>query len=152
MDMIWKDEYEIGLAESDVQHRYFLDLLRRLDEHAENDLHDREARVLLREIDRYAYYHFSSEELLMNIYRYPDLHQRKHKHFNLLQVLDKKICDFRQQGTKVGPLCKFLTRWFFRHINDDDREMARYIRRTREADETLDPRQMTASIARDLRL
>ncbi|TVR48966.1 MAG: hypothetical protein EA402_00300 [Planctomycetota bacterium] len=131
-DMLkWRDEYAVGLPEIDAQHRYFLSLLEELDTLSEAVVSDRVARQILREVDRYAYYHFNSEEVLMGIYRYPDVENQKRDHFNLLQVLDKKICDFRHQGTTVGPLVEFLGRWFFSHINEDDRELARFIIRAR---------------------
>ncbi|TVR42847.1 MAG: hypothetical protein EA402_10885 [Planctomycetota bacterium] len=123
----WQPRYEVGLEEIDAQHRYLFSLIGELHEFSEAAVIDRSARDLLREIDRYAFYHFNSEEVLMSVYRYPHLDAQKREHFNLLQVLDKRICDFRQQGTTVRPLAEFLREWFLKHLADQDREMAQFI-------------------------
>lgn len=131
MDFTWKAEYIVGLPEIDAQHEYLFRLLGELNAFAEAAVSDRSARDLLREIDRYAYYHFNSEEVLMEVYRYPGLEDQKREHFNLLQVLDKRICDYRQQGTTVRPLAEFLFQWFLKHVIAEDRSMADYINETR---------------------
>ena len=132
IDFTWKSEYEVGLEEIDAQHKYLLTLICELHSHADAPVTDRTARNLLREIDRYCYYHFSSEETIMEIYAYPDIDKQKAEHFNLLQVLDKRICDFRQEGRTVRPISEFLITWLLGHMRGDDKVMAKHINTVRE--------------------
>jgi len=133
IDCAWHLKYEVGLEEIDAQHQYLFGLIGELHSHADASVTDKTARDLLREIDRYCYYHFNSEEVLMEIYRYPALEQQKHEHFKLLQVLDKRICDFRQQGTTVRPISEFLHKWFLSHVLSEDCQMAKFIIEIRAA-------------------
>ncbi len=129
--LVWKTEYEVGLDEIDAQHRYLFDLIVELHSYADASVTDRTARNLLREIDRYCYYHFNSEEILMEIYAYGNIDGQKREHFNLLQVLDKRICDFRQEGKTVRPVSEFLLGWLLSHMQGDDTLMAKHIKAIR---------------------
>jgi hemerythrin len=123
----------VGLEEIDAQHRYLFDLIAELHTHADSAVTDRTARNLLREIDRYCYYHFNSEETLMEIYAYPDINKQKEERFTLLQVLDKRICDFRQEGKTVRPISEFLFGLLLAHMQGDDLVMAKHIHTIRKA-------------------
>lgn len=132
-DCDWKPEYEIGLEEIDCQHRYLIKLIKELSTYADASVVDRTVRNLLREIDRYWYFHFNSTEVLMEIYAYPNIDKQKKAHFKLLQVLDKRICDFRQEGKTVRPVAEFLLDKLLEHIDGDYKLFARHILEVRNA-------------------
>jgi hemerythrin len=130
----WDDAYAIGVPEIDAQHRCFLDLIQRIADLGDVPFGDTNAENLLREMDRYAYFHFTSEEALMDIYDYEGLDEQKRIHFHLLQVLDKRISDFRSQDARLPQLADFLARWFISHLKEDDKSLGEHIQSERGAD------------------
>ena len=86
----WKVEYDTGVTEIDLQHRFFLALIKRLNTELAicTDLRYRER--LLDELAKYAVFHFTSEENLMIKFGYPDFDRHHRLHLDLIDELDRK--------------------------------------------------------------
>lgn len=122
MNFEWKNEYCLGLDELDVQHKRFLNLIQMLYLADESSRHD-----LLKEISRYASYHFASEEEMMNQYGYKevDTHAMEHKFLKVKVV--EALFDSQKEVFKFEEFIMFLVKWFIDHTTVTDKNMSYYI-------------------------
>jgi hemerythrin len=120
----WQAAYDTAIEEIDLQHRYFLALINRLN----GELQDcRDAGYRLRlfdEIARYAAFHFVSEENLMIKFGYPALERHQELHRGLLDQLS-----WRMRAASHETLLEFLLEWFIHHTVEEDRQIGEHVRR-----------------------
>jgi hemerythrin len=115
-------KFEIGIAEIDGQHRRLFELLVEMRSWSRSELEHLAVRDILNELADYATTHFSVEESLMRMLRYPhtEAHIADHKRFiNRLNI-------FRYQLLKEGDvgdvdLIDFIQSWLVEHIDRADR-------------------------------
>ncbi len=118
----WNSDYETGVEEIDLQHRYFLRLINRLatDLTANDDetYHHR----LIDELYKYAAFHFLSEENIMFKCGYPALEEHRQHHFALLDKLSSR------GNRPPAELLGFLSEWFVKHTAQEDHLIGEFIR------------------------
>jgi len=116
----WKNEFSVGVAEMDSQHKKLLAMIERLVQE-QNQLTDpRTIADLLTEMTDYAAEHFRAEEYLMAEYGY------EHKARQVLQhqAFIDKTHEF--MNASVGPnilsnaLLEYLNSWLISHILHED--------------------------------
>jgi len=121
--MEWGHDFETGLAEIDVQHRYFFQLIQRANEvRIGADVQDRAA--LLNELLGYANCHFGYETALMRAYGYPGRVQHVTEHEQILSQLKSFLSEENANFHKVTML---LFNWFSAHSTLEDRALAKYV-------------------------
>jgi hemerythrin len=126
MNLNWSDSYNSGIPEVDVQHQRFLALVQKL--HNEED--ESKQATLLKELYRYAVFHFSSEEELMRVYSYPDTEKQKERHKDLLMEFSSFVNTVTSSPNKEKFLY-FLVKWFVDHTTGEDKDMGRFINSVR---------------------
>ncbi len=131
VDFEWHDEYSIGVDEIDVQHKRFLNLIRRTYELAGQTIENSEVFNLLDELMRYAQFHFGSEELLMQAYLYPKYTEQKNEHARIVKELAEGMEQIGSNKGKLENLLFFLINWFFDHDNHFDQELGDYVNKHR---------------------
>ena len=124
----WKTDYETGVREIDLQHRFFMDLINRMHEEllGSNDPDYRAA--LFEELANYARFHFVSEENLMFKFGYPNLahHQTMHRH-----LIDE--LSWRSQEKSYDAIFEFLVRWFIAHTVEEDCRIGEFLAASHQA-------------------
>jgi hemerythrin len=124
----WRDDYSVGIAVLDAQHKNLVELL--------NSLYDA-SRVgkgrdvlwkTLRELISYTRVHFATEEDFMKLHTYADLPDHKAEH----DALTKKVIDFQHdfEAGKVAitaDVLSFLRDWLTGHILETDRKYTPYL-------------------------
>ena len=114
------EEFELGIAEIDVQHRQLHDLLERL--RSSTDKHyGYAASNILGELIIQTRIHFAVEESLMRLLSFPetDAHVMEHRHLSLqLEKFRQRAQDFDVSDR----LSDFIQTWLIDHINNFDRE------------------------------
>jgi len=125
--MEWSQDFESGLADIDVQHRYIFALIQRV-----NQLDDKVERTELRqvaeELGRLALCHFGCEERLMEAYGYPESSRHIAEHRKLETVVNT----FRHDDNyHAHNLALFLCNWLVSHTMLEDRQLAMHIVRLR---------------------
>jgi hemerythrin len=115
------DNYAIGIAEIDAQHRQLLSILALLEQNSGEGYSFAAARDALSQLTSYAAVHFAIEESLMRMHRYPDLanHIREH------QRLRTQLAEFQQRlldADIATQLHKFIESWLVNHIDVTDRK------------------------------
>ncbi len=121
--MQWSQDFESGLADIDVQHRYIFALVQRV-----NQLDDAVERVELREVAdelaRLAICHFGCEERIMASYAYPEAPRHMAEHEKLLAV----VREFqRSEDYHARQLAMFLCNWLVSHTMLEDRQLATHV-------------------------
>lgn len=110
--MVWKDDYSVGNAVLDSQHRELMELVNRLDG-------DEPLSLLLEELARYAAIHFRTEEKLLQAVGYPDLDQQKFQHKAFRAWLDRTLADWDSGGERLvasRDLKAYLRVWIANHL------------------------------------
>jgi hemerythrin len=126
--MPWHPSFATELSELDAQHQYFICLIDQFEIARQTD-DDGLFTLLLEELQRYARYHFASEELLMSAYGYPsDAHRAEHE--SLLTRMEEMMS---QETVNRAKLQLYLYKWLTNHIQLDDRELARHVIEKRRA-------------------
>lgn len=126
----WKDEYECGLLEVDIQHKKLLRIAKKLYDIAQKPVaeYKRGISLVVKELGDYTKYHFETEETLMKQYFYPqfDDHSMSHSDF-ILETLsqldnlsDANPCDGLQ-------LYGYLCNWVVNHIAKEDKDFGHYV-------------------------
>jgi hemerythrin len=131
VDFEWYDEYSIGVDEVDVQHKRFLNLIKKTYELAGQTIEDSEVFNLLDELMRYAQFHFGSEELLMQAYLYPKYAEQKNEHVRIMKELAEGMEQVGSSKGKLNNLLFVLINWFFDHDSHLDKEFGDYVRKHR---------------------
>jgi hemerythrin len=118
----WADGYAIGIAEIDAQHRQLFDCLDRLERCLGTNYIYAQALDALTSLIDYTKTHFSVEESVLRMLRYPDLavHIEEHQTFN------RKLGSFRlrlQRNEDIsGELAHFIRTWLVKHIQKSDQQ------------------------------
>lgn len=123
----WKEEFCIGIAPIDAQHRAIFEKMLSL----ENGIEKRDPwhvqQFFIADLTTTLKFHLAVEESLLEIVGYPKLevHRREHDH------LGKAIIELEQKvrhSNHVNSLLDFFQDWFVRHVLGNDREYAAYLK------------------------
>lgn len=131
LSLDWDSKFEIGHDRIDSEHRIFLGLIRELSMQAEHDDNPARTDRLIREIYKYADFHFLSEENLMEDVGYPFLADHRRHHSVLLSELRDFMVDQRNGSRNTGEIVEFLFVWFAMHTSQEDRQITDYLKTTR---------------------
>ncbi|BCL62971.1 hemerythrin [Desulfomarina profundi] len=120
-EIIWKDEFSVGIARMDEQHKKIIAMINRLIREQKVVTEPETVAKLLTEMTDYTREHFRAEEYLMSEYGYnrKDHQVKRHKEFI------KKTMDFCS-ASNVGPnilsvaLLEYLSTWLVDHILTED--------------------------------
>jgi hemerythrin len=126
-EMLWKEDYCIGIEEIDKQHMDFIKLINRFNIIFSSGAHIFLQDRILLELSKYVAYHCVSEENLMIISKYPSMSIHQDEHKSLITTLQDK-CDRLKTGNANGSdIIKYLFDWFLQHTQVEDRKFAKYI-------------------------
>lgn len=124
------ERYILEFAEMDVQHDY----LYRLFDSIEQSTEVTESLVMkkiLKEIERYLNFHFTSEEHLMRIYEIPGFAEHQSDHENMASQFIRYLNDFDVGQLNPAAVKIFLTGWLMEHSESIDSQYVNYIKEIR---------------------
>jgi len=123
----WDESYSIGISKIDEQHKELLALLNQANLLAEISENSDELRELVLNMTRYAYYHFQTEEELMNAYDYPDKKLHKEMHTAFKQQADGYLSDIVNGNGDALVIIHFLSEWLSGHVRGSDKKLGRFL-------------------------
>lgn len=127
MTLQWDDRYSLGHERIDAEHHIFLDLIVEFDLlAAQGATNDKVVRTL-REICKYAEFHFLSEENLMIDRQYPEFAHHSQLHQHLITALDDHLYRLLNRSTTPSQVFEFLFEWFALHTSSEDKKLVSYI-------------------------
>lgn len=127
--MPWQDEFSVGIAQIDEQHRWLVDATNSL--HQEMNAHtlDR-ARVssILDGLMGYTVNHFIVEEEWFQRYNYPERVAHKAMHDHLTKVVMGILTDFERGEDVQEVVLALLKDWLTHHILEEDKAYVPFFR------------------------
>jgi len=128
MALKWDKKYEIGHERIDSEHKIFLDLI--IDfQHALDDKQPKEKLIrILNEVEKYAAFHFVSEENIMIDVAYPKYEHHAMLHRELLTRLKDHSNQFKLGLLEAPDVFEFLFQWFAIHTSNEDKKLVAYIK------------------------
>lgn len=127
----WSNNFITGIEEVDKQHKYLVELVNRLGSlMINNNLKYDHVDLILKELIKYAKYHFSEEEKVMTDYnvdtRHTSIHRKLHLNFvNDVITMTNNIDPNNKEDFKK--VFDYLIHWLTYHILGIDQELARQI-------------------------
>lgn len=119
----WESSFETGIDRIDFEHKIFLELLNSFKYGINTNMDEFEVIKIITEIEKYAEFHFISEENFMLRIKYPDYKEHQIEHFELLEQFN--LSKFQQCG--LEEFHKFLKHWFISHTVESDTRLKNFI-------------------------
>lgn len=123
MELYWVSEFEIGNELVDLQHRYFLDLLQRIEKTFKETIDNDYRRKLIIELHKYADFHFTSEENIAISCGIPGVNQHHQLHIELIEELNQYAENLENGLKTIDEFLEFITDWFLVHTQHEDRKL-----------------------------
>ena len=122
----WRDEFRIGIADVDHEHRELIELINVLHEASIRDGSTQAVGVFLGELHAQITAHFALEERIMLGRHYPHYRAHKDDHERLLDEI-REIMDRQEIGSGYDPaaLGAALAAWFGEHFRTHDARLHR---------------------------
>lgn len=133
----WSDDYLIGIADIDAQHRGFFKAVEQLFDgilNCQGQYAVEQAIAFLRD---YANRHFQSEEALMARHGFPQLEEHSQLHVDFLdnlELLDDDLKVFGPTRHLAERVFELAQTWLVEHITREDMRFAAYINHRRLSD------------------
>jgi hemerythrin len=131
IDIKWDQKFEIGHPRIDFEHQVFVNLIRTVSVESDKDSSIERIGRLLMEVQKYAEFHFISEENIMIDALFPEFEIHKKEHNELLAMLDYNVFLFTKEEITLETLAVFLFEWFTLHTVQVDRRIAAYLNERR---------------------
>jgi hemerythrin-like metal-binding protein len=127
-EIVWIDNYSVGVKQFDDQHKTILNELNKLYVAFESNSEAEDLLVVLKALIDYANVHFTTEEQVLEKYKYHDLDSQKIEHHLYQQKIESFLQRFEAEGHLVIlETIGFLADWWMGHIQGCDREYTRFL-------------------------
>ncbi len=124
--------YKLEFAEMDIQHDYLYRLFDSIEQSTEvTDTFSMD--LILKEIERYLNFHFTSEEHLMRIYEIAGFAEHQSDHEIMASQFIRYLNDFDAGQLNPAALKIFLTGWLMEHSELIDSQYVKQIKEIRSA-------------------
>lgn len=127
-EMVWKDEYSVGIDSLDNDHKKLISLLNQFTmayDYAMSEEYEREA---LNDLINYTKYHFEREEQLLEQHNYPDVVAHKAQHKKMIEQVNSFMDLYNEKGhDSLNEISSFLSNWLINHINGTDKEYTSHL-------------------------
>jgi len=122
----WRDEFSVGIAEVDHEHRKLIELINELQKDLQAGSDTKKIMQSLGEIYAQISSHFALEEKMMRNTRYPSYAEHKEDHETLLDDLRDIMDAVEDDGVLDDTLLTDdLDRWFSDHFRTHDAKLHR---------------------------
>ncbi|QEP42164.1 response regulator [Ectothiorhodospiraceae bacterium BW-2] len=122
----WDKNFEIGIESIDQQHQVLVSILNQLAAALIESTEAFEVDSILDELERYALYHFTTEEAIWQ-HHFNSGTELLQQHLQTHQNFTTTLIDLRRQRCpsleRMQQLVEFLTNWLAFHILDSDKRM-----------------------------
>lgn len=121
--------YSVGIASIDSEHKKLVDLLNQLWAEMMDRRGPQQLAATIDALIDYTAYHFSSEEKLMRVHRYPDYTAHCAEHNRLTSQVLAMRDDYRSGRSRdPNAMVTFLRQWILNHIMHTDKQYTSHLR------------------------
>lgn len=131
MGVEWRDSLAIGVTEIDNQHRELISRFDLLLKACENGQGLEELKKLMLFLNEYVSKHFSDEEGIQRLRRYPDYESHRKEHQSFVEKVKKLQQEMEQEGVAVHHVMEtnnMLLKWLIHHISTVDVALGKFIK------------------------
>ena len=125
----WSDKYNLNIKEIDDQHKRLTKIVNKFYESVQTNKSDKFLNKILDDILAESVLHFTREETIMILYKYPGYCADKREHDTLsnelTDVFSRKNENKEDKFTKIA---FFLKDWLIDHILKDDLKLGKYLK------------------------
>jgi len=124
----WREEYSVGVASVDLEHREMIDLINAVHDNLSNNASRDQIEDFLGEIYTKISAHFALEEKIMKSQAYDEYQGHKEDHEKLLDEI-RDIMDFYETDDYFSDkdLADQLERWFSEHFRTRDARLHKHL-------------------------
>ena len=126
-DIEWHQVFETGNTNIDSEHKIFFSLIKKMVIALNGGKDTFYLSRLALEIQKYAEFHFISEENLMINIGYPEIDAHQEKHLKLLEKLNIALGNVELGKETHENLVSFLLNWFKSHTINEDKKIASFL-------------------------
>lgn len=130
----WNKKLEVNNFEIDSEHKLFVSIINKIIVSRKANKEKEYLESLLKELLKYAEFHFLSEENIMYEFGYPDLLEHKKSHDRVLSDLRNRIFSLKYEFIDFTNLEEFLIEWFLNHTSTEDLKLAEFINEQKKTD------------------
>ncbi|HEX5743255.1 MAG TPA: hemerythrin domain-containing protein [Flavobacteriaceae bacterium] len=123
--IMWDLKFETGIPRIDLEHKIFLELFNSYRVAILKNKDDSELNKIINVIEKYAEFHFTSEETFMAEIKYPGLNNHQHLHFDLLEKLNIA----KHKSNNSLEFLQFAFDWFSHHTTHEDKSISNFIKK-----------------------
>ncbi len=127
--MLWKDDYETGIATIDRQHKTLVGMTTILEEATKAyEEMTQETGEILKDLVDYVKVHFRDEEEVMKKISFPEYSRHVELHKELVNEV-RDILLVLKNGGRINnaELLVFLQKWLLEHIIIEDKKIGQYL-------------------------
>lgn len=124
----WREEFSVGIARIDQQHRKLVGFLNDLYEAMQAGKGRGALGQVLGELLLYTKTHFAAEEQLMKAHGFPGYEDHRARHERMAQKV-KDLSEQFRAGTLASPIqmTNFLKDWLAKHILETDKQYGPFL-------------------------
>ena len=131
-DLVWTEEYRIGVPEIDAQHQELFQRANRLMHAVSNADRQKDIAELLEFLSSYVILHFAAEEELMRTYDYPFFPTQKFQHEKLKEYFGKIKEDLltAAEEDRFYTVFRFqllIVDWLINHTIREDKHLGKFL-------------------------
>ena len=119
----WNEDFETGIKRIDFEHEVFLELINSFKLAFEKGMTDFELKRIIIEIEKYAEFHFISEENFMLRINFPEYKRHQIIHLDLLEQLNLA----KHIQNDYSEFLSFLYKWFSYHTVFEDKKIQIFV-------------------------
>ncbi|MCP4431187.1 MAG: hemerythrin family protein [Gammaproteobacteria bacterium] len=124
----WKEEYSVGIASIDSQHKKLIHLINQLQtaiDYSTGEIFEREA---LNELVEYTITHFRYEEKLMRENEYPEYEAHQAQHNAMVDKVNLVLEEYAEDADEaMTTAVDYLKTWLIEHINGTDKQYSEFL-------------------------
>ena len=125
----WKEEYNTGVKFIDEQHKYFLNIVKDLQQYIESGVCMDSASKIFFSLVHYAEHYLIQEEIYFKDYHFPSTNEHKELHAAFIKRVIQFKTDYeRDIVLTCQTMQEYLVDWFENHILKYDKEAIDYLR------------------------
>jgi len=126
-ELEWKDEYLLGNQLIDKEHQIFAGLVNKLIRAVDGGMEDNYLDRIIMEIQKYAEFHFVSEENYMIDLDYPELAEHQNQHIMLMEKFTLALSYLELGKKSYHDFTEFLIDWFKNHTLTQDMSIVNFV-------------------------
>lgn len=125
----WKKEYDSGVKFIDEQHKYFLNIVRDLQEYLANGVCKESASRIFFSLVHYAEHYLIQEEIYFKDSHFPRIREHKDLHAAFINRVIQFKNDYEHDIEQTcQTMLEYLKDWFDNHILKYDKQAIEYLK------------------------